>query len=120
MSKPSVDGYCGEFDKRVAQAGVAAVFVRTIEGAWRLEPDLSRQAWERVGNEELENDERLVHALLRDRATGFVSWWMLSHPSLLAEHPRLDARLFDTEEGAQVVLEALGTPPIASEAWLTE
>ena len=120
MSKPSVDGYCGEFDKQVAEAGVAAVFVRTIEGAWRLEPDLSRQAWERMGSEALGQDGGLVHALLRDKATGFVSWWLLSHPALLSDHPRLDARLFDTEEAAQAALGALGQPPLAGEDWLAE
>ncbi len=120
MSKPSVDGYCGEFDKQVAQAGVAAVFVRTIEGAWRLESDLSRQAWEQMGAEALEEDARLVHALLRDKATGYVSWWLLSHPALLNDHPRFVARLFDTEEGARKALDALGEPPLATESWLAE
>jgi hypothetical protein len=120
MSKPSVDGYCGEFDARVARSGTAAIFVRTIEGAWRLEPDLSRHAWEQVGSEALADNGRMVHALLRDKATGYVSWWLLSHPGLLAEHPRLDARLFECEDEAQAELEALGTPPMAGEAWLAE
>ena len=96
--------FCGDFDAWVARSGPAAVFVQTIEGDWRVEPDLSRFAWGRVGAERLGNSTGIWHALVRDRATGFVSWWLVSHPALLEDHPRVEATLFKSEAEARAAL----------------
>ncbi len=97
--------FCGDFDAWMAEIGPAAVFVRTLEGAWRIEPDLSRFAWDQVGAETLGPSQGLWHALVRDRATGFESWWMVTHPALLQDHPRVEATLFESEAELRAAME---------------
>ncbi|MCB9759422.1 MAG: hypothetical protein H6739_06245 [Alphaproteobacteria bacterium] len=107
-----MDPFCNPFDAALAAAGPPAVFTRTADGEWRIAPDLSRDCWERTGPEPALLDP--AHALVRDRATGFVSWWFVTARKLLADHPRVDVVLFDTGAQARAALEALGRPPVVS------
>lgn len=107
---------CSRYDTAMLESGPPSVFVRTHEQLWRVEPDITRDCWERLSGRDFTRDPR--HALVRDRATGFVSWWYLTSPALLDEHPRLDARFFESAEAAEQALVALGRPPIAPPSWL--
>jgi len=87
--------------------------VRTPEGEWRVDADLSRAAWERLGEESLDlGGGGLWNALVRDKATGFVSWWLVNHRGMLEDHPRLDATLYESAAEASAALAKLGTPPL--------
>ena len=64
---------CSPFDEALAQHGPPAVFVRDMEGQLRAEPDLSRDGWERCRSRGVVPTLDPSFALVRDRATGFVS-----------------------------------------------
>jgi hypothetical protein len=55
--------------------------------------------------------------LCRDRASGFVQLVLVTSPTLLQEHPRLELRVFDDPAAAQAALADLGTPPLAEASW---
>lgn len=108
--------FCSPFDRDMAASGPPAVFVRSPEQEWRVEPDLSRDGWERLGRREepLVPQRSPAHVLVRDRATGFVSWLYVTSTDLLLDHPRLDHRVYDDADTAGLALEALGPCPVVA------
>jgi hypothetical protein len=50
--------------------------------------------------------------LVRDRATGFVSWFYVTSTDLLLDHPRLDHRVYSSEQEAGDALALLGPAPV--------
>ncbi len=106
--------FCSPFDRELAEHGPPSVFVRSPELEWRVEPDLSRDGWERLRRREepLVPARRPAHVLVRDRDTGFVSWFYVTSVDLLFEHPRLDHRVYESEESCRAAFEALGRAPV--------
>ena len=108
---------CSPFDEALAQHGPPAVFVRDMEGQLRAEPDLSRDGWERCRARGVVPTLDPSFALVRDRATGFVSLCFVSGRALLEAHTRADVRFYPSEEEAQAALTALGRPPVVKTPW---
>lgn len=106
--------FCNPFDAAVAQSGPPAVFVPDAEGLWRLEPDLCRDAWQRLGQLPAPDP---AYALLRDRATGYVSLLWTGSRALLEGHPRAEARFYPSEAEARAARAAVGAPYVAAEPW---
>ncbi len=106
--------FCSPFDRDMAADGPPAVFVRSPEHEWRLEADLSRDGWERLGRRDdpLVPVRRPSHVLVRDRATGFVSWFYVTSLDLLLDHPRLEHQPYDSEEACAAVHDRLGLAPV--------
>lgn len=106
--------FCSPFDRDMAALGPPAVFVRSPELEWRLEADLSRDGWERLGrrDEPLVPVRRPSHVLVRDRDTGFVSWFYVTSLDLLLDHPRLDHRAYETADACGAAHAALGLAPL--------
>lgn len=50
-------------------------------------------------------------ALLRDRATGFVTFVLATSPTLLTDHPRADVTVYPTAAAARAARAALGPIP---------
>ena len=118
MDRPE---FCSAFDEHLADAGPPAIFIRTIEGQWRVEPDLSRDGYERARQrgEPVPPLSRPLHVLARDTRTGFVSRFLVTAKALFFDHPRLEVRFFEEESEAVAVLGALGRPPLCAESWAT-
>jgi hypothetical protein len=93
--------FCSPFDRRLAEQGPPAVFLRDPEGRLRLDPEWTRDAWAR----------------LKGRDSGYVQLVLATSPDLLAEHPRLQCRAFEEAHLAEEVLAALGRPPVVKEPW---
>ena len=116
MDRPE---FCSAFDEHLALAGPPAIFIRTLEEQWRVEPDLSRDGYERarLRGEPVPPLSPAVHVLARDTRTGFVSRFLVTAPALFADHPRLEVRFFEEETEAEAVLDSLGRPPLCAESW---
>jgi len=106
--------YCSPFDEAIAASGPPAVFLRDHEGGWRFQATWSRDLWGRAPGP---HEHVPTFVLARDRASGFVQLVMVTSPTLLVEHPRLDLRSFDNLADAEEALAAIGAPPIAPEPW---
>jgi hypothetical protein len=102
------------FDAAMAQAGPPAVFTLDHKGQLGLNPERTRDAWQQLGREPAPGT---VHALLRDRATGFVLYARLGSPELYADAPRADRALYPDEDAALAALRALGAPPVWRGPW---
>ena len=87
MDRPE---FCSAFDEHLALAGPPAIFIRTLEEQWRVEPDLSRDGYERarLRGEPVPPLSPAVHVLARDTRTGFVSRFLVTAPALFADHLR--------------------------------
>lgn len=106
--------FCSPFDAALAAAGPAAVFLPDPEGALRFNPEWTRDCWGRAPGPHAQG---WVWTLLRDRASGFVVFALVTSPTLLTEHPRLEVRGFDAREDALAARAAFGDPPLASAPW---
>ena len=110
-----MEDFCSALDRAWAESGPPALFMLTVEGVWRLEPDLSRDGWERV---KPELPPRLPgHGLMRDLETGFVTRIYVTGRVLMDEHPRVEVQWFDDADSARAALVALGRPPLRKEPW---
>jgi len=89
--------FCNAFDEALARSGPAAVFLLDVEGAWRLAPNWTRDAWQRHPGP---HDGMWRFVLLRDHVTGFVTLALATGSALLATHPRADVRAYDSLEAA--------------------
>ena len=49
--------------------------------------------------------------------TGFVLLALVTSPTLLVEHPRLELKRFDDLEAARAALSTFGVPAIAEASW---
>jgi hypothetical protein len=115
LTDPESDpGFASEFDRELAASGPAAVFLPNREGLLKLEPAWTRDAWERAPGP---HPPGWTWTLCRDRATGYVVLALVTSPSLLLSHPRLDLRRYrDREEAVRERL-ALGPVAIRREPW---
>lgn len=106
--------FCSSFDATLAQEGPAAVFLPDREGLFRFDAEWTRDAWERHPGPHARVP---TWTLLRDRDTGFVMLALVSAPTLLPDHPRMDVRAFATHAEAEAARAAFGDPPVTAEAW---
>ncbi|MEM6926509.1 MAG: hypothetical protein AAF602_06250 [Myxococcota bacterium] len=107
-------GFCSPFDETLAREGPAAVFLLDREGLLRFDAEWTRDAW---GRHPGPHERRETWVLARDRASGFVQRVMITGPTLLDDHPRLEARAYPDATSATRALDAIGRPPIAREPW---
>ncbi len=107
--------FCSPFDRDMAEQGPPALFLRSPELEWRLDADLSRDGWERLRQRSEPQTPRRqpAHVLVRDRSTGIVSWFYVTSTDLLEGHPRLDHRVYPSEESAGQAFADLGPVPWA-------
>ncbi len=106
--------FCSPFDRHLAHEGPAAVFLPDTEGAFRFQPSWTRDAYGRAPGP---HEHAWTWTLLRDRGSGFVMVALVTSPSLLSEHPRLDVRVVESLAAATDALQAFGSPPLAESAW---
>lgn len=106
--------FCSPFDEALASQGPAAVFLPDPEGALRFDARWTRDAW---GRAEGPHAHGLTWLLLRDRGTGFVTLALVTSPTLITEHPRLEVRAFSTREDAEAERATYGWPPMCPEPW---
>jgi hypothetical protein len=102
--------FCDDWDRALFEAEVLALFLRDPDGELRLQPDRTRDALRHAPGP---FPRVPVHALLRDRATGHVHCVLATSPGLLEGHPRLEARVYDSEAAALAALAALGPAAVA-------
>lgn len=106
--------FCSDFDAGLAAAGPAAVFLPDRDGLWRFDAEWTRDAWGRhPGPHVIEP----TYSLLRDRDTGFVLLVLVTSPTLLPDHPRMDVRAFPDVGSARHARARFGAVPVAEEAW---
>ncbi len=106
--------FCTPFDEALATQGPPGVFLFDTEGALRFQATWTRDLHGRATGPH-EPGWRWV--LCRDKGSGFVQLVLVTSPTLLTEHPRLDLRVFEALEPAREALDALGTPPVAGASW---
>lgn len=106
--------FCSSFDATLATEGTAAVFLPDREGLLRFDAEWTRDAWERHPGPH----ERVpTWTLLRDRDTGFVMLALVTAPTLLPDHPRMDVRAYASKAEAEAARAAFGSPPVSAVAW---
>lgn len=106
--------FCSPFDEALAQAGPAAVFLPDPEGSLRFHASWTRDAWGRAPGPHVVG---WSWQLFRDKGNGFVQLALVTSPTLIQEHPRLDVRAYATREEAVAAREVFGSPPLANEPW---
>lgn len=102
--------FSSTYEAAVYERGVPALFTANARGELRLDVVRTNDAWGRLHPREPER--RPGHCLLRDRATGWVQYVLVSSVDLVAEHPRMDLVVFETQAEALAVLRSLGDLPV--------
>lgn len=114
-------GFCDHFDARLAEAGLPALFVVNGNGELRLADDRTRDAWQRLPQDDgglaIPPPRAVTHCLFRDRATGWVQYVLATSPALYADHPRADVREYPDQAAALQALAALGAIPLRRTPW---
>ena len=108
--QPVPIGFSTPFDAALAGEGPPSLFTVNARGELRLDPDRTRDGWNRCEPEI--PDHETCHVLLRDRATGWVQYVLVTGRALVVDHPRADVRFFDDQASALVALAALGPLPL--------
>ena len=111
MSSPSTQlcGFRDPFDQRLAEEGPPAIFGLDADGELSLDLVRTREAWaEASGLVEHEP----CHCLIRDNATGWVQYVLITSPSLCRHHPRADIVIMQDQQMALKALSDLGVPPV--------
>lgn len=111
--------FASPMDALAADRGIPCLFVLDHENRWRLESDLTRDAYQRI---EMESPDKgpnwdPAFALFCDTKSRYVARFYTTSRALLEGHPRGTARFFDSEEESDIAYAALGSPPLATEAW---
>ncbi|TNE84333.1 MAG: hypothetical protein EP330_29385 [Deltaproteobacteria bacterium] len=106
--------FCSPFDEALAQGGAAAIFLPDPEGMWRFDASWTRDAW---GRDAGPHAHAWRYAALRDKRSGFAFVALVTSPTLLVEHPRLDVRLFESLDEARRFVADFGDPPITEAPW---
>ncbi len=106
--------FCSPFDEQLALHGPPGVFLRDSDGVWRFQPTWTRDLW---GRSPGPHEHGLTYVLARDEASGFVMLLLVTSPTLLQEHPRLQLRPFDSLEAATAAHRALGDPAVVPTPW---
>ena len=106
--------FCTEFDRSLAQHGPAAIFLRDHKQTLRCNFQWTRDVWEwSPGPHAID----WTWTLVRDRETRFVTLMLVTSPTLLTEHTKMDIRTYPSEEEALTALSEFGSPPIATDDW---
>jgi len=106
--------FCNRFDELLARRGPAGVFLLDHKGRLRFDASWTRDVWQRGP---MEPNKDWTWVLMRDRDSGFVQIALITSSDLIQEHPRMQLRSFSSFDFAQAAREAIGSPPIAVEAW---
>lgn len=106
--------FCNPFDETLATQGPPAIFLPDREGLLRFDESWTRDAWGRNPGPHALSP---AWGLVRDHATRFVTLVLVTSPSLLADWPGADVRLFSTRDEADAARSALGALPMAGEPW---
>ena len=106
--------FCSTYDETLAAHGPAAVFLLDKRGAWRFDPEWSRDAWLR---DEGPHEHEVSYRLWRDEQTGYVVLLMVTSATLLTQHPKGQVRVYDTLEAAEQARRAFGMPPVSATPW---
>lgn len=106
--------FCTDFDEHLAVHGPPAVFLPDREGLLRFDAEWTRGAWGRL---DAVPERAPAWVLLRDHDTGFVALAYTTSAALLAVHPRMQTRHFDTAQDALRARDAFGSPPVAGAPW---
>ncbi len=106
--------FCSPFDEALAHTGPAAIFVPDQEGLLRFAPSWTRDAWGRAPGP---HTPGWTWLLARDAGSGFVQLVLVSSPTLLVEHPRLDLRAYASGAAAVEARALWGSPPVAEAPW---
>lgn len=106
--------FCSPFDEALANGGPPGVFLFDPEGALRFQPTWTRDVYGRAPGT---HAHAWTWLLARDKATGFVQLVLVTSPTLLTEHPRLQLRVFASIEAARAELATWGRPAIAPDPW---
>jgi hypothetical protein len=93
--------FCSPFDQALAEHGPAAVFLLDPEGLLRFDPTWTRDAWGRAPGPHAHGHTWL---LCRDRASGFRFVVLVTSPTLIPEHPRLEVAPFADRAAAERAL----------------
>ena len=111
--------FTSPMDALAAESGVPSIFVLDHENCWRLEADLTRDAYQRMELAKIQAPpiRDVAYALFRDNKSHFVSRFFTTSKALLEGHPRGTARFFSTEAEAEEAYKRLGRPPLAKEDW---
>ena len=106
--------FCSPFDHALAHGGPAAVFLVDRGGALRFDATWTRDTWGRAPGPHAPG---WVWILLRDRASGYVQMVLVTSPTLLADHPRADVRVYETQQQAVAARAEFGAMPLAKDGW---
>ena len=106
--------FCSIYDETLAAHGPAAVFLPDKRGAWRFDPEWSRDAWLR---DEGPHAHGRSFRLWRDTQTGYVVLLMVTSETLLIQHPKGQVRSYATLEEAQHARKEFGQPPLSPTPW---
>lgn len=106
--------FCSPFDEQLAHHGPAGVFLRDSDRVWRFQPTWTRDLWGRAPGPHA-HGHRFV--LARDTGSGFVMLLLVTSPTLLTEHPRLQLRAYTTLDEATEAWKALGDPAVVPDPW---
>ncbi|MFK7930768.1 MAG: hypothetical protein AB8H79_21475 [Myxococcota bacterium] len=106
--------FCSDFDATLAQDGPAAVFLPDRDQELRFDAEWTRDAWGRHPGPHAISP---TWTLLRDTDSGFVLLALVSSPTLLPDHPRMEVRRFESEADAREARALFGRPPITEHAW---
>ncbi len=107
-------GYASPFDAALAESGPPGVFLTDRHGLWRLHGEWTRSAYNRAPGPHAFG---WTWTLCRDRVSGFVVLVLVTSPTLLTEHPRMDVRTFPDRASAEAARAAWGQPPITHAPW---
>ena len=114
--------FASPMDALAAQSGIPSLFILDHENRWRMESDLTRDAYQRLQLQALSTEPPRdpAFALFCDTNSLYVARFYTTAKALLRGHPRGVARFYDTEEEVDAAYTALGTPPLAREPWVEE
>jgi hypothetical protein len=104
-------------DALAAEKGIPSLFLLDHEHNWRLESDLTRDAYQRLqltgGNTQPDRDP--AYALFTDSNSRYVTRFFTTARALLQDHPRGTAIFFENEAAVNAAYQAIGRPPLAPE-----
>lgn len=106
--------FASPFDAALADAGPPAVFLPDRHGLFRFHGEWTRSAYNRDPGP---HPFGWTWTLLRDRQMGFVVLALVTSPTLVSSHPRMDVAVYPSREAAEAARAAWGTPPLAQEPW---
>ena len=111
--------FASPMDALAAEHGIPSLFILDHENRWRMESDLTRDAYQRLQLQSLSTEPARdpAFALFCDTKSRYVARFYTTARDLLRGHPRGVARFYPTEQEADEAYAKLGTPPLAEEPW---